>query len=374
MHIIRGLLFDLDGTLLDSKERFYESYVQALADFGLPTITREQFERHYHLDDLSHRLPQGMALREDFWRRFLANLTAANHETQVAIPGVPEALDRLRTEGYAMAVATARLCPEDSIRRELEHLGMLHYFDDVLSNARVAARAGWEKADTASKRVIIEEAAASLGLPPSQTAFIGDWSADIRSAKEAGCGMTIGVLSSGFKPEVLLAEKPDALLGSVAEVPDFLARTPDLMGPGYLAIDREGRWLNDGVEITHALTLEMLWRLLRRNERGKYVVRIGVEECPVHVHATPYFVRQVDVLPGRVMLHLSDGTSEPLDPKTLRVVSEGALQCRVKGGAHEGRFSRAAHHALGSTLEEDPEGRGFVLSIEGKRYRVEGGG
>ncbi len=374
MHILRGLLFDLDGTLLDSKERFYESYVQALADFGLPTLSRDAFERHYHLDELSHRLPEGKALREDFWHRFLTNLTAANHETQVAIPGVPEALDRLRGEGYAMAVATARLCPEDSIRRELDHLGMLHYFDDVLSNARVAARAGWEKADSASKRVIIEEASVSLGLPPSQTAFIGDWWVDIRCAKEAGCGMTIGVLSSGFKPEVLLAEKPDALLQSAAEVPDFLARMPDLMGPGYVAIDQEGRWLNNGVEITHARTIEMLWRALRRNERGKYVVRMGAEECPVHVRTTPCFVRQVDVLPDRVMLYLSDGTSERLDPETLRIVAEGALQCRVKGGQHEARFSRAAHYVLGSAMEKDPEGRGFVLSIGGKRCRVEEGG
>ena len=104
MRIIRGLLFDLDGTLLDSKERFYESYGQALRDFGLPEITREAFERHFHLDELSHRLPEGRAFREDFWRRFLVNLTAANHETQFPIPGVPEALGRLVLAGRSPVV------------------------------------------------------------------------------------------------------------------------------------------------------------------------------------------------------------------------------------------------------------------------------
>ncbi len=369
MRIIRGLLFDLDGTLLDSKERFYESYVQALRDFRLPEISREAFERHYHLDELSRRLPEGSALREDFWRRFLVNLTAANHETQFPIPGVPEALGRLREQGYAMAVATARLCPEASVRRELEHAGMLHYFDDVLSNARMAARAGWEEADSASKRVIIEEAAASLGLPTAQTAFVGDWVVDIRSAKEAGCALTVGVLSSGFRPGILEAENPDAILDSAADLPEFLARIPGLIGPGYLAIDREGRWLNDGVELTHPRTLETFWRGLSRDDRGRYVVRLGREECPVHVQAAPYFVRRVDMDEGGVTLGLSDGTSEPLDPATLRLTEAGILHCRVKGGAHDARFSRPAYYQIAARIEESPDG-GFRLAIGDRRYPI----
>ncbi len=370
MRIIRGLLFDLDGTLLDSKERFYDSYVQALRDFDLPEITREAFERHYHLDELSRRLPEGRSLREDFWRRFLVNLTAANHETQFPIPGVPEALRRLREQGYAMAVATARLCPEASVRRELEHLGMLHFFEDVLSNARVAARAGWAEEDSASKRVIIKEAAEALGLPPSQTAFVGDWVADIRSAREAGCGLTIGVLSSGFRPGILEAESPDAILDSAAELPDFLATVPDLIGPGYLAIDREGRWLNDGVEITHPRTLENFWRGILRSGRGRYVVRMGTEECPVHVMVAPYFVRRVDIEGGRVSLGLSDGTSEPLDPSTLRLLEGRYLHCRVKGGEHEARFGRPAYYQIAERIEERPDGEGYWLNLDGRRHPI----
>jgi hypothetical protein len=268
-----------------------------------------------------------------------------------------------------MAVATARLCPEASVRRELDHVGMLRYFDDVLSNARVAARPGWKDADSASKRVIIEEAAASLGLPVAQTAFIGDWVVDIRSAKEAGCALTIGVLSSGFRPGILEAENPDAILGSAAELPDYLATIPDLIGPGYLAIDREGRWLNDGVEITHPRTLESFWRGFERNGRGRYVVRLGRDECPVHVQAAPYFVRRVDIEGGRVTLGLSDGSSEPLDPATLRLVEGRFLHCRVKRGAHEARFGRGAYYEIAERIEESPGG-GFHLVIGDRRYPI----
>jgi phosphoglycolate phosphatase-like HAD superfamily hydrolase len=370
VRIIRGLLFDLDGTLIDSKERFYQSYIQALGDFNLPLITREEFDRHYHLDELSHRLPEGSALREDFWRRFLTNLTAAGHETQAAIPGVMDALSTLRDQGYTMAVATARLCPEPSVRQELEALGMLTYFDDVLSHARIAEREGPDKAASTNKRTIIVEGAASLGLPTSQTAFIGDWVADIRSAREAGCAMAVAVLSSGFNPAILQAEQPDALLPSAAELPGLLASIPDLIGPGYLALDREGRWLNDGVEITHARTVEAFWRGLTRDERGRYLVRIGTEECPVHLHATPYFVRLVEVSPGGILLRLSDGGTERLDPATLELVENRYLHCSVKKERHEARFNRPAYYELARRIVEAADGGGYDLLLGGNRYPV----
>ena len=369
MRIIRGLLFDLDGTLIDSKERFYESYAQALADFELPPISREAFERHYHLDELSRRLPEGRALREDFWHRFLKNLTDTNHETQFPIAGVKDALARLREGGYVMAVATARLCPEASVRSELDHLGMLSFFEEVLSHDRVAEKEGWDAADSTSKQMIIEEGAALLGLPASQTAFIGDWTVDIRSAKAAGCGMTIAVLSSGFKREILERESPDAIIDSAAELPDLLATTPDMVGPGYMALDREGRWLNDGTEITHTRTVELFWKSLSRNAHGRYVVRTGGEECPVLIHATPYFVRSIEMDAGQVTLRLSDGTEEPLDLATLEIVAPTYLHCLVKEGEHEARFGRNAYYELARHIEEDSH-EGYVLKLAGKCYPV----
>lgn len=369
MRIIRGVLFDLDGTLIDSKERFYESYAQALADFKLPPISREVFERHYHLDELSRRLPEGRALREDFWHRFLNNLTAANHETQFPIAGVKDALAQLREDGYVMAVATARLCPEASVRGELDHLGMLTFFEDVLSHARVAEREGWDAADSTSKQMIIEEGAALLGLPTSQTVFIGDWTVDIRSAKAAGCGMTVAVLSSGFKREILERESPDAIIDSAAELPDLLATTPDMVGPGYITLDREGRWLNDGTEITHARTAALFWKSLSRNAHGRYVVTTGGEECPVLIQATPYFVRSVEMGDGRVRLRLSDGTEETLDPATLEIVQPNYLHCRVKEGEHEARFGRNAYYEVARHIEEDPR-EGYILKLGGRRFPV----
>lgn len=139
-----------------------------------------------------------------------------------------------------------------------------------------------------------------------------------------------------------------------------------------LSIDDEGRFLHRGEPITHARTLEVLWRSLEPAEGGRWLVSIGRETAYVSVGDAPYAVRGVVAREGAEppLLLLSDGTREPLDPATLRIGEDGVLRCAVKGG-RPARFARAAHVALGMALEEDPPGSGsFVLPAGGRRWPV----
>jgi hypothetical protein len=139
-----------------------------------------------------------------------------------------------------------------------------------------------------------------------------------------------------------------------------------------LAIDDEGRFLHRGEPIRHARTLEVLWRSLARVPDGRWMVHIGRESGYVEVRETPFVVRAVGGLaPGEEpWLVLADGSREPLDPATLRVGADGVLRCAVRGG-EPARFSRAAHVALGSALDEAPEGSGtYVLVVAGRRWVV----
>jgi hypothetical protein len=139
-----------------------------------------------------------------------------------------------------------------------------------------------------------------------------------------------------------------------------------------LAIDAEGRFLHRGVPITHARTLEVLWRSLERAADGRYLVRIGRESAYVTLEATPYAVRGLgDRAPGEApLLLLSDGTRERLDPETLSLGADGVLRCVVKGG-HEARFTRAGQLALGTELEEDPAGSGgYAITVGGRRFVI----
>jgi uncharacterized protein len=143
-----------------------------------------------------------------------------------------------------------------------------------------------------------------------------------------------------------------------------------------LSIDEEGRFLHRGEPITHARTLEVLWRSLEPAPGGRWLVRVGRESGYVSVAETPFVVRAVaDGPPGAApVLLLSDGSEESLDPATLRTGGDGVLRCTLRRGA-PARFGRAAHVALGARLDEDPPGSGaFVLTIGGERWRVRSGG
>jgi len=145
-----------------------------------------------------------------------------------------------------------------------------------------------------------------------------------------------------------------------------------LRGRSGLSLDAEGRFLHRGEPVTHPRTLEALWRSLSRTPDGRYQVAIGRERAYVEVEDAPYAVRAVTPSPagGAPLLHLSDGTAEPLDPAGLTCGADGVLRCRVKGG-HRARFTRAGQLALGAALSEDPPGSGrFVLYVNGERRSV----
>jgi uncharacterized protein len=140
-----------------------------------------------------------------------------------------------------------------------------------------------------------------------------------------------------------------------------------------LSIDDEGRFLHRGEPITHARTLEVLWRSLERAPDGRWLVRVGRESGYVAVAETPWIVRGIgdgggDAAPP--LLLLSDGSEESLDPSTLRAGADGILRCTLLRGA-PARFGRAAQVALGLLLDEDPPGSGsYALTIGGRRWVV----
>jgi hypothetical protein len=138
-----------------------------------------------------------------------------------------------------------------------------------------------------------------------------------------------------------------------------------------LSIDAEGRFLHRGEPITHARTLEVLWRSLERGSDGRYLVRIGRESAYVEIEDAPYGVRGViDDPAGVPVLLLSDGSREPLEPGTLALGRDGVLRCTVKGG-HAARFGRSAQVALGLRVEEHPPGSGrLALAIGGVHHAI----
>ncbi|HEY8427962.1 MAG TPA: hypothetical protein VIL20_06285 [Sandaracinaceae bacterium] len=132
--------------------------------------------------------------------------------------------------------------------------------------------------------------------------------------------------------------------------------------------DAEGRWFNDGVEITHPLLREAFdaWLCRAPDGSGRYCLSNDINWAYVEIEGPPRFVRGVSVEGDRVALRLSDGRVVALDPRTLRQGRDGALYCDVGEGL-SARFERHAVMQLAELLGEDDAG--VYLRVGGELVR-----
>ena len=121
-----------------------------------------------------------------------------------------------------------------------------------------------------------------------------------------------------------------------------------------IRVDREGRFVHEGAEVTHEGLRRALFRWLDREEDGRYVLRLDERRFAyLDVDDTPLVARAARVdSNGTVQLALSDGAEEALDPETLTVDGAGVLRAWVRGGRLEARLATSAAAALADLLTE----------------------
>jgi hypothetical protein len=150
---------------------------------------------------------------------------------------------------------------------------------------------------------------------------------------------------------------------------------PPPLRPSGLVLHHDGRWSHEGQPVSHARLRAVLDRSVRfLPEEGTFVVQVGRFRGGIEVEEAGFFVRAVDVPGGRVAL--SDGSTEALDPATLRVSPrDGALLCTVRrDGVPAGLAARFCHSAQAELLlaAEETE-RGPALRVGGRLHYVRTG-
>lgn len=208
-------IFDLDGTLIDSRldivnsanaarvhlgfEPLPESVVLTYVGNGAPTLIRRTLEQHA-TDELAER---GLAFFLDHYRRHLLDNTAP-------YPGVEAGLHRLRDANVPMAILTNK--PTDNAITIINALGWSSLFHRVYGGDSFPRK----KPDP----IGIDELRRELSVEPRRTIMVGDSRVDIQTARNAGvvsCGVTYGL-----QPETLPAENPDHLFDTFKEVADLI--------------------------------------------------------------------------------------------------------------------------------------------------------
>jgi len=210
-----AILFDLDGTLIDTIELILSSARFAFQGWhrGVPTDAEwvrgigtplVQQLRAYTQDDAE------LATLLDRYRHHQRE----HHDRMTrCYADVPEVVERLSREGYRLAIVTSKATP--IAHQSLAHVGLDAYFQTVV---------GYE--DTARHKPHPEpvlQALTRLGVTTDDSVFVGDSPHDIHAGRAAGVA-TVAALWGAFDRETLAAAEPDHLIECASDLPGVLDR------------------------------------------------------------------------------------------------------------------------------------------------------
>ncbi|HKB08907.1 MAG TPA: HAD-IA family hydrolase [Candidatus Polarisedimenticolia bacterium] len=210
--MIRGIIFDFDGTLIDSYEAIAESLNHVRTSFSLPAIPAEEIRPMvgHGLEKLiakavgSERVDEGIRL----FRQSYASL--CERKTSI-LPQVKETLDALDRRGYQMAIATNK--PSYFARDILRALEIDHLFVEVLGPNDVER----PKPDPEMIEIIIMR----IGLSPEEIVYVGDMPLDVEVGRRAGVAV-YAVPTGSASRDALLEARPDRLLHRFSDLLAFL--------------------------------------------------------------------------------------------------------------------------------------------------------
>ncbi|MEM8607047.1 MAG: hypothetical protein AAGF92_08075 [Myxococcota bacterium] len=120
--------------------------------------------------------------------------------------------------------------------------------------------------------------------------------------------------------------------------------------------DARGRWFNGADRIDHPNLVHSFDGWVDRAEDGRFCLSNSINWAYVEIEGPPYFVKDLTLESDRIVLHLSGGHDEALDPESLSEGPEGALWCAVREGRCPARFDNHAASKMSPAVDEDDEG------------------
>ena len=191
--MFRNLIFDWSGTLVDDLGPVIEATNAVFERYNLPAFDRDNFRRQF-------RLPYS-----EFYAEFLPEISLAELETHfrpafsaaktpvTVLPHAREKLEWCTQHGIRAFVLTSM--DTQAFERQMDDFELRHHFEATYSGI-------------IDKRDMIHRIIEQHRLKPHETAFVGDMTHDVETARHGGLS-SIAVLTGYQHPEVLAAVRPD---------------------------------------------------------------------------------------------------------------------------------------------------------------------
>ena len=207
------LIFDLDGTLVDSKSDLINSVNATRGHMGLAALPHDLVASYVGRGALALiRSSMGEDAAQEDVDRALDYFLGYYHEHMLdetrLYPGVVEALDRFRSAGKRMAILTNK--PVRFSELMIQRLDLSAHFMRIYGGNSFEQK----KPDPIGIATLLGE----TGVSKRGTLMVGDSSVDIRTARNAGVA-SCGVMY-GFQPETFAAEPPDFTVETMGELAD----------------------------------------------------------------------------------------------------------------------------------------------------------
>jgi len=206
--MFRNLIFDWSGTLVDDLGPVIEATNAVLGNYQIPALDREGFRRCFRLPyrEFYAELLPGVPLEElesHFRPAFDASVVPVT-----VLPHAREKLEWCSASGIRVFVLTSM--DTDAFERQMDEFGFRKHFEATYSGVL-------------DKREIIHQILETHQLNPLETAFVGDMTHDVETARHGGIA-SIAVLTGYNHAEVLAAVRPDLTVPDLGVLRELLDR------------------------------------------------------------------------------------------------------------------------------------------------------
>ncbi len=205
------MVFDWDGTLIDSTGRIADCLQHAAECVGLPLRSRQEY-----LGIIGLGLPEAFRVlypesdevtRKDLRRHYAERYIALGDSAPCQLyDGAVDLLDNLRARGLRLAVATGKNRP--GLERAFDQTGLRDHFH--------VSRTADETVSKPDPRML-NEILALLSVPPDRALMVGDTSFDLEMAARAGVP-SVGLTHGAHAADTLLRHRPLALIDHLRHI------------------------------------------------------------------------------------------------------------------------------------------------------------